>query len=97
MAAVDPVVSHRSVSPRPPAPRTSERGATVAPADDPAPAPVAPSSAAAATSGSAAGATAFLALLALLVLWAPRFGALIRLSEVRAPMPPLLAIPERPG
>jgi hypothetical protein len=94
MAAVDPVVSHRSVSPRPPAPRTSDRGATVAPADDPAPAPVAPSSAAAATSGSAAGATAFLALL---VLWAPRFGALIRLSEVRAPMPPLLAIPERPG
>jgi hypothetical protein len=43
------------------------------------------------------GATALLALLALIAFTAPRFGALVRLAEARAPMPPLLAIPERPG
>jgi hypothetical protein len=87
----------QSLAPRPPAPRT-ERAATVAPVDDPGPAPAAPSSAAAASSaGSAAGATAFLTLLFLIAFAAPRLGGLLRLPLAQAPMPPLLAIPERPG
>ena len=88
----------RFVSPRPEAPHDSGRGATVAPAEDPAPAPAAPSSAAAATAaGSAAGATALLALFALIALAAPRLGSLIRLPAGVAPMPPVLVLPERPG
>jgi hypothetical protein len=88
----------RSVSPRSNAPQHSGRGAIVAPVEDPAPAPAAPSSAAAATAaGSAAGATAFLALFALIALAAPRLGSLIRLPAGWAPMPPVLALPERPG
>ena len=87
----------QSLAPRPPAPRT-ERAATVAPVDDPGPAPAAPSSAAAASSaGSSAGATALLTLLFLSAFAAPRLGALLRLPAAQAPMPPLLAIPERPG
>ena len=87
----------RSVSPRPTAP-LSARGATVAPAEDPVPAPAAPSSAAAATAaGSAAGATAFLAFFTLIALAASRLGSLIRLPAGSAPMPPVLALPERPG
>jgi hypothetical protein len=38
-----------------------------------------------------------LALLALFAFAAPRLGGLLRLPEGRAPMPPLLALPERPG
>ena len=87
----------RSLAPRPPAPRT-ERAATVAPVDDPGSAPAAPSSAAAASpAGSSAGATALLTLLFLVAFAAPRLGALLRLPAAQAPMPPLLAIPERPG
>ena len=86
-----------SVSPRPTAP-LSARGATVAPAEDPLPAPAAPSSAATATAaGSAAGATAFLAFFTLIALAASRLGSLIRLPAGSAPMPPVLALPERPG
>jgi hypothetical protein len=88
----------RSLSPRPDAPRRSERAASVAPAEDSVPAPAATSSAAAASaSGSAAGATALLTLLSLVAFAASRFGSLLRLPEAIAPMPPLLAIPERPG
>ena len=51
--------------------------------------------AAAASSGTAAA--GLVALLLLLAFAAPRLGAPIRLPAGRAPMPPLLALPERPG
>jgi hypothetical protein len=98
VAVAGTAAPQRSVSPRPNAPQHAGRGAIVAPVDDPAPAPAAPSSAAAATAaGSAAGATAFLAIFALIALAAPRLGSLIRLAAGMAPMPPVLALPERPG
>jgi hypothetical protein len=79
------------------APRHADHAAAIAPAESPAPAPSGSAPAAAAAAGSAAAAAGFLALLALLAFAAPRLGGLIRLPEGRAPMPPLLALPERPG
>ncbi len=77
--------------------RTLDHG-TVAPLPAPAPEPATTATtAAAAAAGSVAGVAAMLALLALLTLAAPRLGALLRLAKGWAPMPPLLATPERPG
>ena len=53
--------------------------------------------AAAAAAGAGTAAAGLLALLTLVAFAAPRLGALIRLPAGRAPMPPLLALPERPG
>jgi hypothetical protein len=77
--------------------RAGRHGGAVARADGPALAPSGGASATASAAGSAAAATAFLGLLALLAFAAPRLGGVIRLLEGRAPMPPLLALPERPG
>ena len=41
--------------------------------------------------------TAFFAFLTLIAFAAPRLGTLIRLAAALAPMPPVLAILERPG
>jgi hypothetical protein len=79
-------------------PRHPDGPRTLTPADDVVPAgaddvPVA----AAAAAGAGTAAAGLLALLALFAFAAPRLGALIRLPAGYAPMPPLLALPERPG
>jgi hypothetical protein len=79
------------------APHRTSRHDTVAPVPAPAPEPATATTTAASAAGSVAGSAAVLALLALLTLASPRLGALLRLAKGWAPMPPLLATPERPG
>jgi hypothetical protein len=92
------VVSEHSAAPQTTAPHRAPRTGSVAPVQAPEPVPATTSSTTATGSGSTAGsAAAVLALLALLTLAFPRLGALLRLPKGWAPMPPLLALPERPG
>jgi hypothetical protein len=80
------------------APHRTLRHGTVAPVPAPAPQTATATTTAASGAGSSAGsAAAVLALLALLTLASPRLGDLLRLAKGWAPMPPLLATPERPG
>jgi hypothetical protein len=79
-------------------PKRTAPAATAAPAaaaTQSAPHTTAASASAAGT--SAAAAAAFLALLAIIAIAALRLGDLIRLRPAWAPMPPCLALPERPG
>jgi hypothetical protein len=79
-------------------PHRAQRTGSVAPVHAPEPVPPSSSSAVATAAGTSAGsAAAVLALLALLTAAMPRLGGLLRLPKGWAPMPPLLALPERPG
>jgi hypothetical protein len=91
-------VAEPSAAPQSAAPHRTPRTDSAAPARAPKPAPATTSSAAATAAGTSAGsAAAVLALLALLTLAFARLGALLRLPKGWAPMPPMLALPERPG
>ncbi len=91
-------VAEHSAAPETAAPHRTPRTDSVAPAHAPEPVPATTSSAAATAAGTSAGsAAAVLALLALLTLAFSRLGALLRLPKGWAPMPPVLALPERPG
>ena len=91
------VARPRTAERRHQASRAALRAGSTAPLGGPAPASGGSASAAASTAGSAASATALLALLFLLAFAAPRLGGLLRLFMGWAPMPPVLALPERPG
>ena len=91
-------VAEHSAAPQTAAPHRPPRTDSVAPVRAPEPVPATTSSAAATAAGTSAGsAAAVLALLALLTLAFSRLGALLRLPKGWAPMPPMLALPERPG
>jgi hypothetical protein len=91
-------VAEHSAAPSTAAPHRAPRTGSAAPVRAPEPVSATTSSATATSAGSSAGsAAAVLALLALLTLAIPRLGALLRLPKGWAPMPPLLALPERPG
>ena len=89
-------VAEHSAAPQTAAPHRTPRAGSVVP--DRAPEPATTSTATATAAGPTAGsAAAVLALLALLTLAFSRLGALLGLPKGWAPMPPLLATPERPG
>ena len=87
-------VAEHSAAPQTAAPHRTPRTGSVVPEPMPATTSAATATAAGPSAGSAA---AVLALLALLTLAFPQLGALLRLPKGWAPMPPLLALPERPG
>src|SRR5262245_54318188 len=90
--------AEHSAAPQAAAPHRAPRTGSVAPVRAPEPVPATTSSTTATAVGSSAGsAAAVLALLALLTFAFPRFGAPLRLPSGWAPMPPVLALPERPG